>query len=334
MTDPWGVPQTGQPQDPQSSSGSGYPQQGPYGAPPQFGAPAQPQQQQPQQPQFGGPAPQQQPQYDPNYPQQQQPQFGAQQQQEQQQQQQFGGPVPQQQQYDPNFAQQQPQYDPNYPQQPQFGTDPSMGIPGPYGYPGMPPAKQSNGLALAGAITSFVPIVGLVLSIIGRVRSKALGGAGKTAGTIGIVLSILFTAGAGLGVYELANSTALDPGCLSAEAGMSKVDGSIDADDQALSSAEQAQNKAQFTAASNKFIADVQTAENTLNHAETLATHANVKAAIAKASSDLKSVVTEFQEVESGTGDSGAASALQTTATNLESDGAALDNLCDNGTNG
>jgi hypothetical protein len=307
MTDPWGVPQTGQPQDPQSS-GTGYPQQGPYGAPPQFGAPAPGQQPQPQQPQFGGQVPQQ-PQYDPNLGQsQQQPQFG--------------GQVPQ-----------QPQYDPNFGQQPQFGGDPSMGgMPGPYDYPGGMPPKQSNGLALAGAITCFIPVVGLVLSIIGRVRAKALGGAGKTAGTVGIVLSVLFLVGYGFAGFEIGNSTALDPGCLSAEAGMSRVDGALVSDDQALSSAEQSQDQTAMQAAANKFISDVKTAEGTLTHAESLSIHANVKAAITKANTDLQSVVTEFQQVENG--DSSAASQLETTANSLTADGTALDNLCGNATNG
>jgi hypothetical protein len=280
MTDPWGVPQNDQPQDPQSS-GPDYPQQNPYAAPPQYGAPIPPQ-------------------YDPNAP-QQQPQFGA--------------PVP------PQFGAPVPgQFDPN-----------AMGAPGAYGYP-VVPAKQSNGLALAGAITCFIPLVGLVLSIIGFVRSKALGGAGRTVGMVGIVLSLIFTGGGGFLVYKLANSTLADPGCVTAETGVRNLLSTLEADNQALSTAEQSGDPAQLTTAEQKYITDMGSFKSIMDHSESISTHANVKAAISKIDSDLATFISQFQQLTSGsTSDT---TALETSAQNLQTDGSALDGLCTNATDG
>src|SRR5215475_71517 len=78
----------------------------------------------------------------------------------------------------------QPQYgQPQYGQppyaQPQYGQ-PDYGQP-PYGGSGSyPPVKQGNGYATAGIILAiFVPILGLIYSIIGLSKSKTRAGAGK-----------------------------------------------------------------------------------------------------------------------------------------------------------
>jgi hypothetical protein len=281
MSDPWGVPQNSQPQDPQSS-GTGDQQQSPYGAPPQFGAPVPPQ-------------------YDPNTAQQQPPQFGA--------------PVP------PQFGAPAPgQFDPNAP-----------GATGGYGYPVTQP-KGSNGLALAGAITSWVPLVGLVLSIVGLVRSKALGGAGKTAATVGIVLSLLFSVGWGFGVYKIGTSTAADPGCITAESGVRNLQSSLTADEQALNTAGQSGDQAQMTTAEQKFVTDMNSIKTVMDHSQSISTHANVKTAIGKVDTDLTTFISEFQQIMAGsTTDT---SSLETSANSLSTDGDALDSLCGNLTNG
>lgn len=229
---------------------------------------------------------------------------------------QFGGTVP-------------PQYDPNAAQPgPGFAAD--AGIPGPYGHPGMPP-RPTNGIALAGAIISFVPVVGLVLSVIGRVRAKALGGAGKTAGTVGIVLSILFTGGFGVGAYLLGTSTAADPGCISTEADMLGLVGTLQTDEQAVATAEQSGDASRLAPAKAKFIADMQTVEAELDKSEALTDHASVKAAITKFDTDLG---IELEALQSAQPDPGLVSSAESAAERLPSDGTAIDSLCENFTNG
>lgn len=52
------------------------------------------------------------------------------------------------------------------------------------------PAKPNNGMAVAGFILSFfVPLLGLIFSIIGVVKSKNLDGAGKGLAIAGIIIS-------------------------------------------------------------------------------------------------------------------------------------------------
>jgi hypothetical protein len=223
------------------------------------------------------------------------------------------------------------------PQQPQpgFGVDPSAG-----GYPGGPygpgynvqPPKQSNGLALAGAITSWVPLVGLVLSIIGFARSKALAGAGRTAATVGIILGVLFTGGAGFGIYKVAGSTAADPACLSSEAAMRSMESKLNADEQKLNSDS---SSGDDTAA----LADLKTATDDLQSVKTQidgdlqkATHANVKAALQKVDADLGEMITDFQKISNG--DDSGATDLSSKLSQMESDGNAVDSLCGNVTNG
>ena len=52
--------------------------------------------------------------------------------------------------------------------------------------------KKKNGLAIAGFVLAFfVPIVGLILSIIGKKKSAELDGAGAKLATAGIVISAI-----------------------------------------------------------------------------------------------------------------------------------------------
>ncbi len=62
------------------------------------------------------------------------------------------------------------------------------------------PVKQSNGLAVAGFVLSLfgaTMLIGFILSIVGLVKSKSLGGAGKGFAIAGIVIGCLYF-GAGL----------------------------------------------------------------------------------------------------------------------------------------
>ena len=57
------------------------------------------------------------------------------------------------------------------------------------------PVKQSNGLAVAGFVLSLfgaTMLIGFILSIVGLVKSKSLGGAGKGFAIAGIVIGCLY----------------------------------------------------------------------------------------------------------------------------------------------
>ena len=57
---------------------------------------------------------------------------------------------------------------------------------------GTPTPKQTNGLAIAGFILSFIfSFIGLILSIVGLVKAKDYGGSGKGLAIAGIIISII-----------------------------------------------------------------------------------------------------------------------------------------------
>jgi hypothetical protein len=327
LSDQWGAAQP--PYDPQQQGQGPLPPQAPnggsgqqqYGQAPQFGAPAPDQ----SQPQYGAPAP------DQSGGQQQYP-YG-------QSQSTLGTPgqFQAQPQYGDPGQQGQPQYgdpaQPGYgqPQQPGFGPDPYGGAYAGAPYGGAAP-KQTNGLALAGAIVSFIPVVGLVLSIIGLIRAKMLGGAGKTAATVGLVLSILFTGGAGFGIYKLANSTAADPACISSESAASSMESKLNADETALTTAENSSDSTAVKTALDTMISDMQTIKGQLDSDVAEATHADVKAKLQAFDTDLGKLVTDLKAVENG--DTSAATDLEAVANRLGPEGDAVDSLCGNATNG
>lgn len=82
------------------------------------------------------------------------------------------------------------------------------------------PADQGNPLALAGAVVSFLPPVGLALSAIGLRRSRSRRGAGRTAALIGITLSLVL---GGVETYIAATAPILDSGCLNANTAASRL---------------------------------------------------------------------------------------------------------------
>jgi hypothetical protein len=194
------------------------------------------------------------------------------------------------------------------------------------------PAKPTNGLALAGAITSFVPLVGLVLSIIGAVRSRALGGVGKTAGTVGIVLSVLFTGGWGFLVYKIGNSTLADPGCISAEAHARSLDSTLSSDEATLKTDSDSADTDQVRADWQKLISDMSAGQSELQADESKAHHASVRDAISKLNTDIGMFVSEGRQYLNG--DDSATDAMVQTAENMETDGNSVDSICGNVTNG
>lgn len=193
-------------------------------------------------------------------------------------------------------------------------------------------SKQTNGLALAGAITAIIPVVGLVLSIVGLARVKTLGGAGRTAGTIGIVLGLLFTGGIGFGIYKLVNSTAADPACLTSEADILSMDAKVTSDESAMSSAASSGNAAQQLTAANALLSDLQTIKADLDRDVAKATHTDVKGKISILDEDLGTVATDLKRMIGG--DSSVRSSGLSAINQLETDANAVDKVCSNVTDG
>jgi len=105
--------------------------------------------------------------------------------------------------YMPAQPEQQP-YDQQY-QQP-YNQQPYQQYQQPVYY--AQPPKQSNGMAIAGFILSFLfPLLGLIFSIIGSSKAKQMDGAGQGLATAGIVISVAFmllggiVAAAGMSYY-------------------------------------------------------------------------------------------------------------------------------------
>jgi hypothetical protein len=197
----------------------------------------------------------------------------------------------------------------------------------PYGaaYAGAPCGEagpwRTNGAALAGAILSVLPPLGLALSIIGLVKAGRLGGAGKTAATVGIVLSVVFAGGYGFGAYELVKSVGVDPACSS----VSATEGSLNADGSPLAVAASASGGG-GRAALGALVSELQTLKSELDRDVTKATHVDVRAKIQAADGDLAQMIAGAKAVENG--DGAAAAGLETAAARLQVDEDAVDVVC------
>jgi len=227
----------------------------------------------------------------------------------------------------PQQPQQQSQQPPQQQQWPGYAADPYGGAYGayagaPYGDGGVGP-RPTNGAALAGAILSVLPPLGLVLSAVGLSRAKALGGAGKTAASVGLVLSLVFAGGYGVGIYELANSAAADPACASVLATESR----LSTDESALTSVESSGGGgSDAQSALGTEISELQTLKPELGEDAARATQADVRARIQAVEGDLGKMIVDLKAVEGG--DDSALSALEGVAGQLQTDGAAMNSAC------
>jgi hypothetical protein len=192
-----------------------------------------------------------------------------------------------------------------------------------------PPVKQGNGFAVAGISLAIVPILGLIFSIIGLAKSGARG-AGKALSIVGIIVSLVVTAGVGVVLYKVAtnvaHSTALDPGCISAENDARQMSTTITADGAAISRDEKSNNASAVLTDLHKFVTDMQSLQTRLSSAQAQAQHQSVKTQIAALSTDIQTLDSSLQGLESG--NTSDASVLATTATKLESDANTLDSTC------
>jgi hypothetical protein len=170
--------------------------------------------------------------------------------------------------------------------------------------PPLPPqnaARQpTNTLALAGAVTSIVPLLGLVLSILGLTKARVLG-VGRAVAQVGIALSVLFTLAWGVGgyyVYKVADSTAADPGCVSADADYLQYDAQMEQDASAMTKG--GVGTPAFTAAVKTYQSDLTTLIGDFTVDAGKAGHADVRTAIQGVSSDLMQLDTGLGDLASG----------------------------------
>ena len=220
---------------------------------------------------------------------------------------------------------------------PQFTGDAGAGPGGPagypqynqpgYGYPVAPPQKQSNGMAIAGFILAFLfwPL-GLIFSIIGLVRSGKIGGAGKKLAIAGLIISIVVGGISVAVIASISNSTAVDPGCTSAESSLSTLDPKLSSVESQISTDANSGNTDAVRTDLTNMVTYLQTAQTDLNHSESVAVHPQVKTQITAVNGDLTTLISAFQAVAGG--DDSQADAMTTTAQQLETDGSALDTLC------
>jgi hypothetical protein len=227
----------------------------------------------------------------------------------------------------PPYGGQPPPYDPaQSPYAQPYGNQPPYGQP-PYGAGGYypPPPKQGNGFAIAGIILAIlVPILGLIFSIIGLTKSKARAGAGKALSIAGIIVSVLVMGGGATLVAVLANSTAADPGCISAESAAHRITNTFNADAAAMTRDES--NAPALRTDLNHFLNDVTTLQGEMTTAESQATHQSVKSQIAAVNSDLTTFSSSLQAIAQG--DVSQVSQMESAASKVQNDGNALDSTC------
>lgn len=105
-------------------------------------------------------------------------------------------------------------------------------MPPPYGY-GYPPPKPTvtSAVAIVALCLFWVPVAGLVLSIIGMVKTAKGKARGRGLAIAALVLSILVTLGAVLvGAAIASKPSALDPGCTRGKTAVLEQSKQIDAD--------------------------------------------------------------------------------------------------------
>lgn len=166
-------------------------------------------------------------------------------------------------------------------------------------------AVAPNSFATAGAVTSFVPVIGLVLSLAGLVRSRGRG-AGKAAARVGVVLSLVFTAAwgaAGYYVYKSTSAKATDAGCVSADADFLGYSAQLQRDAAAMADAAGSSGGARsaaFTAAVRGYQADIAKLVADFDADSAKAGGPEMKSAIAAVGADLTGLDADFGNLATG----------------------------------
>ena len=205
----------------------------------------------------------------------------------------------------------QPQFQQGIPQQQPYGAPQQpFGQQVPYGYP-VQQQKQSNGFAVAGFILSLLPLLGLIFSILGLIRSFKVAGKGRILSIAGIVLSIVFAVVYSLLIAGVAkSSTALDPGCTTTESRFVTLDSQIQSDSGNI----------------NALMSDLTSMQQTLQDSANQATHDSVKTKLQAAGTDLAATIADLKALQAGTTTD--STKLTTDLQSFQTDGTALDTLC------
>jgi hypothetical protein len=218
----------------------------------------------------------------------------------------------------PSFGDGQQQYGQQVPPQPMYGQAPQYGAPQPgfdpaYAYPAYGPTGGSNGVAIAGFVLAIVfwPL-GLILSIVGVVKSGNLGGKGRGLAIAGIAISVVFAILTAVLIFVGSSAPAADPGCTSAESQLSALDSQITADENDPTS----------------LIADLNTAKTDLDSSLTQARHQDVHNQIQLVDSDLGTFLADYNSLSSDPDSSVSQDQLQDDVSKLQTDGDDLDTLC------
>jgi len=239
----------------------------------------------------------------------------------------------------------------NPPPMPSQGTDFPLLPPGfgpgsfPHGNPhfppglgplGMPPrngTNATNGMAIAGVVLAvfFWPL-GLVFSIIGLVKSKALGGVGRTMAIVGLVLSTIFGVGTIVGAVVLVNvvknAPALDPGCRYTEPAIATFLPEISADQTNVDNDIASDNQAAMQTDTTKTVGDLQSLQIGFDRAIDASTHESLKAAAGVATNDVTALTTDLESLEIDSPDSVTPLQVDTDFGTLTSDILPINTIC------
>lgn len=205
-------------------------------------------------------------------------------------------------------------------------------IPRARAYAGRPvgetPSVRSNPAAVAGAALSVIPLVGMAFSVLGLTRAQALGGAGRTVATVGLVFSVVLTVGEGVAAYELSRPTSsiADPACVSTRAEVDDVQLRLADDASALSAAQSSGDATASTSATSALVTDLRAVKSSLDAGAGRATHADVRVGIEAFDADLGTLISAVRQIASG-GQS-AQDELQAAEAKLRADGQSVDVLC------
>lgn len=166
-------------------------------------------------------------------------------------------------------------------------------------------AASGNSFATAGAITSFVPVIGLLLSLAGLFRSRGPR-AGKTVARLGVVLSLVFSAAwgvAGYYGYKSAYAKVSDAGCVSAGADFLGYSTQMQDDATAMADAAGSPGGARsaaFTTAVRNYQADLAKLVADFDVDSAKADGSSLKTAIQQVSADLTGLDTDFGYLATG----------------------------------
>ena len=191
--------------------------------------------------------------------------------------------------------------------------------------------RGGNSFATAGAVTSFVPVIGLLLSLAGLFRSRGAR-AGKSVARFGVVLSLVFSAAwgvAGYYGYKSAYAKVSDPGCVSAGADFLGYSTQMQEDATAMADAAGSPGGARstaFTTAVRNYQADLAKLVADFDVDSAKADGAGLKTAIQAVSADLTGLDTDFGYL--ATGNYAAATNLMDLNAKLITDFQSMESVC------